>query len=230
MCGRVCVCLCVGFVMCGCFVICMLYSDWGCSYLTEVFPCFFLSCKANARVKLAKTGHGPHSSILVVICVVLLLFVLFYVLFVCKCVLYYCHRVSTHLQLTNISYHMFTARIFSETDHVIILFHAVGPEESTQEHSRIVCRVEDTGVLCERLCSVTSRSLVLHSADCEFQGKCSDNIEHAGGDEARFSPVIPYHPWRNWTSNYFCVFVFFASSLFDLTSLIIVIVVESTIL
>jgi hypothetical protein len=26
------------------------------------FPCFFLSCKANARVYLAKTGHGPHSS------------------------------------------------------------------------------------------------------------------------------------------------------------------------
>ena len=30
--------------------------------LTEVFPCFFLSCKANARVKPAETGHGPHSS------------------------------------------------------------------------------------------------------------------------------------------------------------------------
>jgi len=55
--------------------------------LTEVFPCFFLSCKANARVKLAKTGHGPHYSTSVVICVVHLLFVLFYVLFVCKCVL-----------------------------------------------------------------------------------------------------------------------------------------------
>ena len=55
--------------------------------LTEDFPCFFLSCKANARVKLAKTGHGPHSSTLFVICVVLLLFVLFSVLFVCKCVL-----------------------------------------------------------------------------------------------------------------------------------------------
>jgi len=65
--------------------------------LTEGFPCFFLSCKANARVKLAKTGHGPHSSTLfvlfgymccsVVICVVRLLFVLFCVLFVCKCVL-----------------------------------------------------------------------------------------------------------------------------------------------
>ena len=56
-------------------------------YLTEGFPCFFLSCKANARVKLAKTGYGPHSSTLVVICVVPLLFVLFYVLFVYKCVL-----------------------------------------------------------------------------------------------------------------------------------------------
>jgi hypothetical protein len=46
--------------------------------LTEVFPCFFLSCKANARVKLAKTGHGPYSTTLVCICVVrMLLFVLF---------------------------------------------------------------------------------------------------------------------------------------------------------
>jgi hypothetical protein len=62
--------------------------------LTEVFPCFFLSCKANATVQQAKTGHGLHSSKLVFICGVLLLFVffccffvLFHVLFVCKCVL-----------------------------------------------------------------------------------------------------------------------------------------------
>jgi len=30
--------------------------------LTDVLPCFFLSCKANARVKPTKTGHGPPSS------------------------------------------------------------------------------------------------------------------------------------------------------------------------
>jgi len=32
--------------------------------------------------------------------------VLFCLLYVCKCVLYYCRRVSTQLQLTNISYHI----------------------------------------------------------------------------------------------------------------------------
>jgi hypothetical protein len=74
--------------------------------LTEGFPCFFLSCKANARVKFAKTGHGPHSIALVCICVVrMLLFVLFgcYLRFsmYCLCVNVYCHRVTTQLQLIN---------------------------------------------------------------------------------------------------------------------------------
>jgi len=75
---------------------------------------FFLGCKANARVNPAKKGHGPHPSII---------FVLFYVLFVlcrsvywvcvcacvcvcvqiCTCLLYYCHRVATQLQLTIIN-------------------------------------------------------------------------------------------------------------------------------
>jgi hypothetical protein len=55
--------------------------------LTEVFPCFFLSRKANTRVKPAKIAHGQHSSYI---------FVLFYVLFVlccsvyCLCVNVYC--------------------------------------------------------------------------------------------------------------------------------------------
>jgi hypothetical protein len=102
LCGFSNVCVCVGFVMyvfvrvlkcVSVLVIRIPYSGIFLNLtevyitLTEVFPCFFLSCKANARIKLTKTRHGPHSSTLVVICVVRLLFVLFYVLFVCKCVL-----------------------------------------------------------------------------------------------------------------------------------------------
>ena len=70
----------------GVLVICIIVTEDFLT-LTEVFPCFILSCKANAKVKLAKTGQGLHSSTLLCICVVRLLFVLFYVLFVCKCVL-----------------------------------------------------------------------------------------------------------------------------------------------
>jgi hypothetical protein len=60
--------------------------------------------KANARVKPAKMGHGPHSS---------KLFVLFYVSFVlcrsvyCLCVNVYCTTATataTQLQLTNTAY------------------------------------------------------------------------------------------------------------------------------
>jgi magnesium-transporting ATPase (P-type) len=56
-------CLCIPIVMYAVFYI--LFPSCQLAFsgtLTEVFPCFFLSCKANARVYLAKTGHGPHSS------------------------------------------------------------------------------------------------------------------------------------------------------------------------
>ena len=36
------------------------------------------------------------------VCSVYTVFIAFYVLLLCICVLYYCHRVSTQLQLTNI--------------------------------------------------------------------------------------------------------------------------------
>jgi hypothetical protein len=50
---------------------CIFCANWHSpATLTEVSPCFFLCCKANARVYLAKTGHGPHSSYLIN-CVVL---------------------------------------------------------------------------------------------------------------------------------------------------------------
>ena len=68
-----------------------MYS-YGSTTLTEVFPCFFLSCKVNARVYLAKSGQGPHSS---KIFVSFKIFVWFYVLFaLCRCM--YCLCVNVY--------------------------------------------------------------------------------------------------------------------------------------
>jgi hypothetical protein len=80
------VCLCIHSM----FMYPFGYPDWG-------FACFFLSCKANARVTPAKMGQGQHSSWN--LCSIYCFFVSFCVLFVCKCVLNYCHRVATQLQL-----------------------------------------------------------------------------------------------------------------------------------
>jgi hypothetical protein len=92
--------------------------------LTEVFPCFFLSCKANARVKLAKTGYRPHSTTLVCICVVR---ILFFVLFgcylccsmLCLCVNVYCYRVTIQLQLINILYYKISKRKANWIGHIL---------------------------------------------------------------------------------------------------------------
>ena len=44
-------------------LLCIFFANWHSpAALTEVSACFFLTCKANARVCFAKTGHGPHSS------------------------------------------------------------------------------------------------------------------------------------------------------------------------
>jgi len=68
-----------------------------------------------------------------------LLFLLFYVLFVCKCVLYYCHQVTTQLQLTNISYHTISYHIISYivvlwkiVEAILFLEHSVCSERGSQ--------------------------------------------------------------------------------------------------
>jgi hypothetical protein len=44
--------------------------------------------------------------IFIVVYVLYMRFIVFSVLFVCKCVLYSCHRPSSQFQLTNISYNI----------------------------------------------------------------------------------------------------------------------------
>ena len=62
--------------------------------LTEVFPCFFLSCKANAKVKPPRYGAQPALPNFCVLCIIC--FVSFCVLFVlcrsvyCLCIYVYC--------------------------------------------------------------------------------------------------------------------------------------------
>ena len=82
-----------------CIIIVYVFLD--AATLTEGFPCFFLTCKANVGIT-RQDGARPalFQNCCVVLCIVC--FVSFCVLFVCKCVLYYCHRVTTQLQL-NIS-------------------------------------------------------------------------------------------------------------------------------
>jgi len=51
------------FLLYVCILIVRVCNCWHSSAtLTEVFPCLFLSSNANARVKPAMRGHGPHSS------------------------------------------------------------------------------------------------------------------------------------------------------------------------
>jgi hypothetical protein len=94
-------CVCVGFVMCVCvgFVMCGCFGNMYTVLWLRVFLRwlrFFLSCKANAGVKLALFHISCY-------------FVLFGCYLCCSvyclCVNVYCHRVTTQLQLINISYH-----------------------------------------------------------------------------------------------------------------------------
>jgi len=56
--------------------------------LTEVFPCFFLSCKANARVKPAK--NGARAALFLIFVLFYVFFMLFYVLLCCSMYCLFC--------------------------------------------------------------------------------------------------------------------------------------------
>jgi len=86
-----------------CTFLCLHRASWHSSAnLTEVFPCFFLSCKTNARVKSQQRWGTARTLPNCTVC-----FASFCVLLLCKSVLYYCHWLATQLQLTYISsYHI----------------------------------------------------------------------------------------------------------------------------
>ena len=99
-------CLCILIVR-PCILI-VVYVFLDAATLTEFSPCFFLGCKANARVIPAKTEHGPHSSKIVV---------LFYVLFVlhcsmyCLCVNVYC-TTATGCQTNSVNKYIISYQLY----------------------------------------------------------------------------------------------------------------------
>jgi hypothetical protein len=96
------------------FVFCVLYCslflyctvsacDVRAATLIEVFPCFFSVVRQIPGYNSQRRGTARTSKIRQFFIVMYVPFSVFCVLFVCKCVLYYCHRVSTQFQL-NIYY------------------------------------------------------------------------------------------------------------------------------
>jgi hypothetical protein len=104
-------CLCILIVMFDLFsIFCFHLSNWQSSAtltgFSVLFPQLYGKSQGVPRKDRARSALFliSESSFLCIVIVDLL----FYVLFVCKCVLYYCQRMSTQLQL-NISYHVLDA-------------------------------------------------------------------------------------------------------------------------
>ena len=113
----------------------------------------------------------------------------FCVLFVCKCVLYYCHRVATQLQLINISY----------LYHIIITYHspAIDLQSRASLKTHLILSLFHTSLLCAQKCAYVTtsiRSIFFPSQQTfKIQAFLSDSVQHEGA--ARVLPRTGSSPW-----------------------------------
>ena len=114
-CGWKCKCVCVCICACRCWQSVMVIE--GRNFVYHILPYSFGSilyhCIYGCVFCVLLFSFVNCVFLLLCLCILIVMYVpfcvfcfivLFCVLFVCKCVLYCCHRVSTQLQLTNISY------------------------------------------------------------------------------------------------------------------------------
>jgi len=142
---RLCILIVMYALLC---IFCCRRANWHSSAtLTEFLSCFFLSCKANVRVKLAKTVHGPHSSklancvVLYIICVDCVLCIV--CVYMCTVLLLpagYPNAVNKCIISYHISYH-------------IISYHIISYHIISYIIRMVVARVEGTGTFLAGYCN-----------------------------------------------------------------------------
>jgi hypothetical protein len=105
-----------------CSVVCILFSSCQLAFFSYPGKCQGIFRKDGARSALFLISElccSVYFLSIVLFYVLFLSIVLFYVFFVCKCVPYYCHWVSTQLQL-NISYPILSYHIIYH-----IIYHTI---------------------------------------------------------------------------------------------------------
>ena len=98
--------------------LCVHRANWHSLATLRGFLAFSSVVRQMPRSNSQRRGpaHTLPSQLTVLFYVLFVSIVLFSVLFVCKCVLYYCHRVSTQLQLKNISHISYICDIYDICD------------------------------------------------------------------------------------------------------------------
>ena len=91
------------------YEVCYLYGCFVYHILSYYFVSIFYHCIYGCMFCMLLFNFVNYVFLLLCLCILIVMYVpfcvfcfvvLFYVLFVCKCVLYYCHQLSAQLQLT----------------------------------------------------------------------------------------------------------------------------------